>query len=343
MIRIHVPGFYDSDGGGPRWGDAQIIDDGKNFEVIDGYCGNGTTRLISRLKARGIKSPYLHISHAHGDHDEGIRKIINLKENGKYVFTPRGLYCYDPDVLKPGLSNSEIKSDYNYLKTIIAEAKARKIPVTYIGHGSRIDHGDIHIQVYRYAPTYEGAGEDPHGWAFVNDGSLCYWFPELSYFTSGDGPMEIYESCKKWGVKPKFYKIPHHGNNCPRSQANGMKSAGAVLCWDNDYSTSITDFLQYGRKRCIEAGIKYLSCHGDINAIFFRKRAVIYKHGQIYRYACSYNGAPTLEEPNLENVKMVLSGKAGTDDARVTYLLNRRMNPGLIQKEINELYKLIKG
>ena len=57
MIRLHVPGFYNSDKGGPRWGDAQIIDDGKNFEVIDGYCGNGTTRLISRLKDRKIKSP----------------------------------------------------------------------------------------------------------------------------------------------------------------------------------------------------------------------------------------------------------------------------------------------
>ena len=345
MIRLHVPGFFDGDfsGDNTRLGDAQIIDDGKNFEVIDGYCGNGTTRLISRLKARGIKSPYLHISHAHGDHDEGIRKIINLKEDGKYVFTPRGLYCYDPDVLKPGLSNSEIKSDYNYLKTIIAEAKARKIPVTYVGHGSRIDHGDIHIRVFRYAPTYEGAGEDPHGWAFVNDGSLCYWFPELSYFTSGDGPERIYDCCKEWGIKPKMFKIPHHGNNCTMSQANGLKSGGALYCWDNDYSSSITDFLQYGRGRCIQAGIKYLDIHGDINVIFFLKRAVIYKHGQIYRYNCSYNGAPELLNPDLENVKMVLSGKAGNDDARTTYLLNHRMNPGLIQKEVNELYKLIKG
>ena len=39
----------------------------------------------------------------------------------------------------------------------------------------------------------------------------------------------------------------------------------------------------------------------------------------------------------------VLTGKAGTDDDRVTWLLNRDMNPGLIQQEINTLYKLIKG
>ena len=187
MIRLQIPGFYNSDKGGPRWGDAQIIDDGKNFEVIDGYCGAGTTRLISRLKARGIKSPYLHISHAHGDHDEGIRKIINDS-----YFTPRGLYCYDPEVLKPGLSNSEIKSDYNYLKTIIAEAKARKIPVTYVGHGSRIDHGDIHIRVYRNNPAYAGAGEDPHGWDFVNDGTLPTLLSSLPGSCSSKNYLSLY-------------------------------------------------------------------------------------------------------------------------------------------------------
>jgi hypothetical protein len=98
-----------------------------------------------------------------------------------------------------------------------------------------------------------------------------------------------------------------------------------------------------GREDCIAVGMKYFSCHGDLNAIFFSKRAVIYKDGNIYRYACSYNGKPTLADPTLANVKAVLSGKAGNNNERVTYLLNRKINPGLIQKEINELYKLIKG
>ena len=338
MIRIHIPGFYDSDKGGPRWGDAQIIDDGTNFEVIDGYCGVGAQRLIKRLKDRKIKSPYLHISHAHGDHDGGILDIIRDS-----YFAPKGLYVPDANSYKDGMSNSEIKGDVAYLNKIIAEAKAKKIPVTVLKHGMKIDHGDIHIKVFKEQPEYQGASEDPHGWAFVNDGSLCYWFPDLEYFTSGDGPERIYDSCKRWGIKPIFFKIPHHGNNCPKSQANGMKSAGAIYCWDNDYSTSITDFLMYGRNRCIQAGLKYLSVHGDINVIFFGKRAVIYKDGKIYRYTCAYNGKATLKDPTLENVKAVLKGQAGNDDDRVTYLLNRSMNPGLIQNEINELYKLIKG
>ena len=340
MIRIHIPGFYASDVSikEPRVGDAQIIDDGKNYEVIDGYCGNGLKRLINALKARGIKSPYLHISHAHYDHDYGILQIINDS-----YFSPKGLYCYDPNTLKGGFASGEIKSDAEYLQKVINAAKARKIPVYFVGNGDSIKHGEIVIKVYRSQPSYEGTSKDPHGWSYVNDGSLCYWFPKLSYFASGDGPERIYDCCKAWGIKPKFFKIPHHGNNCTESQAYGLKADGALYCWDNDYSTEITDFLQYGRGRCIEAGIKYLSIHGDINVIFFRKRAVIYKDGDIYRYDCAYNGVPTLKDPTLEDVKAVLSGKAGNSNERVTYLLNRNQNPGLIQKEINELYKLIKG
>ena len=121
MIRIHIPGFFNSDfsGGNTRLGDAQIIDDGKNYEVIDGNCGAGTDRLIKALKARGIKTPYLHISHAHYDHRYGIRKIINDS-----YFKPKALYCQDPGSIKP--YNNDVKSDIEALEVIIREAKAKE-------------------------------------------------------------------------------------------------------------------------------------------------------------------------------------------------------------------------
>lgn len=328
MIRIHIPGFYDSDSGGPRWGDAQIIDDGKNFEVIDGYCGAGTTHLIKALKDRSIKSPYLYITHAHYDHRYGVRQIINDS-----YFTPKGLYCQDPSTITA--YNSDIKSDLDALKTIIREAKAKGIPVHYLGDGDKIVHGEIKFTVYRDFPKYNGNNE-----AYLNDGSLCFWFPELKYLTTGDAGLDC---AKEHNLNPIWIKIGHHGNDCPRVISIWLYNHGTRYCWDNDYNTKLTDFLMTGREDCIAVGMKYLSCHGDLNAIFFSKRAVIYKDGNIYRYACNYNGKPTLADPTLENVKAVLSGKAGNSNARVTYLLNRKMNPGLIQKEINELYKLIKG
>ena len=333
MIRLHVPGFSDNDftekeirDGEARLGDAQIIDDGKYYVVIDGYCGKGTTRLINALKERKITRPYLYITHAHYDHYYGVRQIIRDD-----YFKPRALYCYDPAKVLTHLTN-EIRSNISALQAVIEEARKKKIPVKYIDDGDKITHGEIKIEVYRRDTEYDGNSE-----GYVNDRSIALWFPELRYLTTGDGATRVGD------LKPKFIKIGHHGNYCPRVQATWLKNNGCIFCWDNDYATTITDFLETGREDCIGVGMKYLDCHGDLNAIFFGRRAVIYKRGQIYRYSCSYSGKAALEGPNLTNVKAVLRGDAGTDDARVTYLLNHAQNPGLIQQEINELYSLIRG
>lgn len=49
MIHIYAPGL-----GHPsketRYGDGQIINDGTNYLVIDGFCGTGTSILIKKLK-----------------------------------------------------------------------------------------------------------------------------------------------------------------------------------------------------------------------------------------------------------------------------------------------------
>jgi len=336
MIRLQAIGLYSPDfsGGNTRLGDAQIIDDGKNFEVIDGYCASGASRLIAALKARGIKNPYLHITHPHWDHRDGIRKIINNS-----YFKPKALYCQNPDSIKA--HNSDIRGDIDALKTIIKEAKAKGIPVIYLKDGDKVTHGEIKFTVYRDNPKYTGNSD-----AYLNDGSLSYWFPELSYLTTGDAGMQC---ANQHGLHPKFVKGGHHGNDMsgeglrPSQMAKWLKDHGCIYYWDNDYSTRMTDFLGTGRESAKNAGMRIFDIHGDINVIYYLKKAVIYKHGQIYRYECSYNGAPALLNPDLENVKMVLAGKAGTDDARVTYLLNHKMNPVLIQREVNELYKLIKG
>ena len=109
MIRLHIIGLCASDVSKqtPRCGDAQIIDDGTNYEVIDGYCGKGANRLISALKKRKIYSPYLHITHAHYDHYYGIRAIIRDK-----AFAPKALYCYDPDSLRD--VSKDVKESYRW-------------------------------------------------------------------------------------------------------------------------------------------------------------------------------------------------------------------------------------
>ena len=331
MIRINIPGFTASDSGGPRWGDAQIIDDGKNYEVIDGYCGAGTSHLISHLKARGIKSPYLHISHAHYDHYYGIRQIIRDS-----YFKPKALYCYDPSFL--GDVSSDVKSEKSTLRSIISEAKSKGIQVVYLKDGDRLVHGEIRINVFLEKPKWTGNSD-----AYINDGSLCYWFPDLLFFTTGDGPDDIAETCKRKGIKPVLIKIPHHGNACPRTPSTWLKKNGCIYCWDNDYSTKITDFLQTGREDCIAVGMKYFNCHGDINLIACNGTMYIYKDGSYWSYKVPYKGKSTLKSADLGIVKAVLKGdlKAGND--RVTNLLNRGYYPSGVQKQVDEIYKLVKG
>ena len=196
MIRLQAIGLYASDfsGGNTRLGDATIIDDGKNFDVIDGGCGKCTDRLISALKARGIKNPYLHISHPHYDHRYGIRKIINDS-----YFKPKALYCQNPDTITA--HNSDVKSDIDALRTVIREAKAKGINVVYLNNLDKIVHGEIKFTVYRRNPAWDGNSD-----AYLNEGSLCYWFPELSYLTTGDASMWCAE---KYNLHPKWIKCGH--------------------------------------------------------------------------------------------------------------------------------------
>ena len=150
MIRLQVPGFYDSDKGGPRWGDSQIIDDGKNYDVIDGYCGIGTTHLLDTLEERKILRPRLYITHAHYDHYYGIREIMRSKD-----FKPSALY--GPALDSYGDVSSEVRSNKQALKDIYAEAKAKKIPIVYLKNGDKIVHGDIKFTVFQYISNkYDG-------------------------------------------------------------------------------------------------------------------------------------------------------------------------------------------
>ena len=326
MIRICIPGFHDNDTGGPRWGDAQIIDDGKNYEVIDGYCGVGATRLIKYLKARGIKTPYLHISHAHYDHYDGIRKIIRDS-----YFKPRGLYCYDPNTL--GDVSADVRENKQILKNIVAEAKKKGIPVTYLKSGDKITHGDIKIDVFRdTSVTYKGNSD-----AYINDSSLADYFPELRYLTTGDGATHC------GNFEPVLIKIGHHGNFCTRVMATWLYQHGCRYCWDNDYNTKLTDFLMTGREDCLAVGMKYFSCHGDINILAYSGKVVIYKDGKTYSYKCSYKGKSTIGYATITVIEDVIAGKYGSNNERVTALLNAGYWPSNVQAHINKLYKLIKG
>lgn len=339
MIRRHIIGFNDSDSGGPRWGSCVIFSDGKETVVIDGYTGAGKRKLLARLKKIGCRSPWLYLTHAHGDHYDGLKEIIEDP-----YFKPKGFRCYDPATIKAGASqNGEIRGDRNALIEIIDLCMEKGIPVKYVHSSDSYMHGEIKFKVFREQPAFEGNSEDPHGWSYLNDGSLIFWFYELDTIVDGDGPMAIGEFCEKRGIHAKDFQIPHHGGNCNKGRAKLMKELGAIYCWDDNYCSNSDEFVQFGRNRCIEEGIKYYGVHGDINTIYFGGRAVIYKGGNIFRYACSYKGKAALKMHTADVTRRVIRGSYESGDTRTTNLLDEGYNPGLVQKSVNSVINTAKG
>ena len=284
MINIKAVGLYSSDfsSGETRLGDAQVITDGTYFEVIDGYCDKGATRLIADLKSRSIKRPYLHISHPHYDHRDGIDKILSDS-----YFSPRGLYCQDPNSITG--HNASIRSDIDALKRIIQKAKNKGIPVIYLSNEQKVQHGDIKFTVYRQYPSYYGNSE-----AYLNDGSLCYWFPELRYLTTGDASMWC---AYKYGLNPLIVKGGHHGNDMsadgylkPSEMCPWLYNKGCRFYWDNDFSTRLTDFLMTGRDDAINAGMTIIDIHGDIVMTFANGKVTIKHVSKVYTASVPYRG-----------------------------------------------------
>ena len=328
MLHIYMPGL-----GKPsqpdRYGDGQIVTDGTNYLIIDAFCGVGTDLFIKKIKQWKIKSPILAISHAHYDHEYGILKIIRDS-----YFTPKILYCYDPASLQSGLSNNkgsqEVRSDIKYLRTIINEAKDKGITVKYLKNNQTVTHGDIKFKVYRKQPS-KVQNDDTEGWNYINDGSLCFYFYEIGYWTSGDGPERIYDLANSVGAKVKFFKIPHHGNNCTNSQAAGFKKQGANFCWYNHLEpkgVGTTDFTAYGARRCKQNGITVLDQFTDINLIAYNGKAVIYHNSkEMTNYACSYKGKSTLKSAPVDVIRNIFMNRYGTGDTRMTNLIRAGYYP----------------
>lgn len=343
MIRGWVAGFS-RPSKETRHGDAQVLIDDKNkiCFIIDGGCDECTTALISYLKRNKIKKVYLLLSHPHYDHAFGLKKIIEDS-----YFTVLAFYCYDPDSLKGGLRNNKgsesVREDIDYLGRIIAKAKAKKIPVKFLKHGDKVELGDIKFKVFREQPS-RVEDDDTEGWDYVNGGSLCCYFYEWYYWTSGDGTDRVWDFIKKLGIEVKFFKIPHHGNCCPRSQAEGLKENGADYCWYNQLEPNgvgTTEFTEYGANRCKQAGIKVFECVGDINFIVANGKFTIYKNNKRYTFSVPYKGTNTLKTTGIVNVvRDVFMGKYKSDNARITRLLDAGYEPTTIQTRVTLMIRI---
>lgn len=302
----------------------------ENEEYIicfDGRCGTAANRVINRLNKRK-KRKILFISHPHYDHIDGVEKDIDKYGDAEL------LICPDPASYNKDYS-PEAKKNVEALERIIKKAKAKKIAIAYANDCDNFYFGDINFTVFRDQPSSARNTE-----TYINQGSLCVWFSDNRLLYTADTGAYC---AKKHGLKPLIVTGFHHGNWLENEGWRYLKSVGCKYYWDDDYSTTTTDFLSTGRGNAFKAKLKVFNLHGDLNILVFNKKANIYKDGKVYSYSCSYDGEFTLKGATLEMVKRVLNGTAGVDDARTTYLIERGYNPGSVQGWVNTFYKLIKG
>ena len=343
MIRCYIPGFKRPSKEENRYGDTQVLTDGKYTLVIDGMCGTGATKLITWLKKNKKQKVWLLITHWHDDHFVGIEKILNDS-----YFKPQMLICPNPTWLDPGLKGpaaKTVQACINDGNRIVALAKKKKIPVKFPVSGSAYKFGELKFKLYKQLPK-QPYSDDPHAWGFVNDGSISAFFPEYGYWTSGDGCgiSDQKDRIRHLGLagKIKFFKIDHHGGYCTESNAQFFKQQGADFCWYNDLEPNgvgTEEFTQFGARRCKQADIHVFESVGDINWIAKDKKVVIYKDFKSYSYDCAYKGKATLKGASRKVANDVIAGKYGSDNERITNLLDAGYYPIAVQKLVNKILK----
>lgn len=340
---LNIPGFAAEND--ERYGDGQILvsDDRKTCIVIDAFMGKGKQLVIDFLLELNPERVILILTHPHCDHGNGLKDILY---NRKIKVTE--LLCQDMESLTKGLRNNKgsdaVRDDIRYGEEIIALAKKRGVKVRYIDEGDTISCSGIDAIVYREQPAMV-EDDDTHGWEYVNNGSIGLWFPEIGYLTTGDGPESIYEFCVKRKIKAVVFKVTHHGGNCNRPNAKGMKALGAIMCWYNHLEPNgvgTTSFTAFGARRCKEAGIKTLCTIGDINAVFSGGKAYWYHDGQVISYKCSYRGKSGLRYASAGIIRKIMRGDFGNSDARITGLIRAGFWPSNANAKVSKVIKLAK-
>lgn len=242
-----------------RHGDGvAMICEGKSM-LIDGFEGGEPTKgLMTWLSAKGVKDIDIAVlTHAHYDHYNGLKVIEDDSR-----FHIKLLYCYDPESLRHGVDNTDngraVRSDINNLYSFIRYMQSKGTIVKFIDKGATIQFGDISFKVFRKQPTSFTHLDGGEAYAFLNDGSLVLYSPEVRVLFGGDGPGDVKDAIAYFGGKVAFYDVAHHGNSCSRSNAESLKSAGCVLAWQSCIErdgVGTTEWTAYGSRRVKEQGI----------------------------------------------------------------------------------------
>lgn len=269
MINGYLPKFTLPSGvSDDRHGDGvAMIIDGTSM-LIDGFeGGEPTNRMMTWLASKGVSDIDIAVlTHGHYDHYHGLELIERDKR-----FHIKTLYCYDPETLRHGVDNTSngraVKSDIANMYNFINYMKSQGTDVEYIDHDSKLKVGDINWNIYRKQPKTFGHLDGGEGYAFLNDGSLVLYSPEVRCIFGGDGPGALKDAIAYFNGVVIFYDVSHHGNSCPQSDAHALKLAGCILAWQSCIERNgvgTTGWTAYGSRRVKEEGITVWQQNEDV-------------------------------------------------------------------------------
>ena len=288
MIKIYIPGLpcksYEY-----RRGDAQIIhDDQKNAIVIDGGEPDLCNKIVAYCRNFGITHITYILTHWHLDHDAGMKQLLDSS------LIVDKIYCPPPSELR-GLQESGANEDYSRALRRIAQAERLHKEIVYptAGVDTMIVVGKIRCRIWRRKATTSDKNDYE-----INNTSLCTYFPDLYYLTSGDtiNSFDIYLSSHPDTVK--VFKIPHHGNACTDTPCSKLIDRDAKLCWYNDWekkgsSVGSSSFSKWGAGFCKKYFIT-LRTDADISMTASNKTLLVQKGSDKWSYSVPYDGkAPT--------------------------------------------------
>ncbi|MCR5718681.1 MAG: hypothetical protein K6F80_06590 [Oscillospiraceae bacterium] len=233
--------------------------------MADSFEGSeATDRLLDWFLSKGITTiDTVVIQHWHIDHFGGAVKMV---ESGKIRF--KTVYAIDPLTYSHGVDESDngraVQEDIDNAYKAVRIFQAHGSKVLWKDHGDSIQVGDIHWDIFRKQPTEFTEYDDGHAYAFVNDGSLILYSPELKHMICSDGPCDqkdaIHYFQKKYGKKDilRSTSVTHHGGSYSRSNAEAFVDAGGIFAYESCIELNgpgTSDWTPYGTRRLVQQGV----------------------------------------------------------------------------------------
>lgn len=266
-----------------RLGDAQIIhDEDGHAIVIDGGEDILCNALISYCKKLGITHVTYILSHWHPDHDRGLRLFLNSSIVIDKIIAPP-----PSDLTK--LRDSDARSDYSRASAILAVANRLNKTVVYPKANTYMTEtvGPIVCKIWRRSiNTSENVDYQ------VNNTSLCCYFPDFYYVTTGDTINAFDTFLRTKPGKIVIFKVPHHGNACTEGPCDLLEEAGAELCYYNHAEAAGVgiggdSFSKWGAGYCKKHFVTLRPYHA-ITMKVADKTLTVLQNGSVWQYSVPY-------------------------------------------------------